>query len=952
MHMSTNDTHRTRGTDLPVGASDSYARLRELFAVAAELNERERAAWIDANVTDADERVALERLLSVDLGEGGYLDIPADEHAARMAADEPLRVEGLIGQRIGMFRLTRLLGKGGMAVVFLGEREDADFHQKAAVKLLRRGLYSEVEQRLFRRERQLLATLEHPNIAHLIDGGVTAAGIPYLVLEYVDGDPLTQHAADRRLDVRQRLDLFLIVCRAVEAAHRALIVHRDIKPSNILVANDGTVKLLDFGIAKLLEDDVENPTIGVFTPDYAAPEQIADAPVTTATDVYALGVLLHELLLGIRPQRGSMRRPSSLAGAVASKHITVPKPALLPRALRGDLDTIVLKCLAVEPEQRYASAGALADDIQRHLAGKPVEAHPPSNWYRARKFVQRHRGSVAITVALALAIIAALGIALWQADVARHEAQRANMVRDFVEDIFSPIQNSVIEAKQTSVHDLLANATTKLDKNTGLAVGERIDLELLFSGLHEKMGEPDQALALASRASKLAESKLSPDDPAALDAEISYAYALLEHDDQAKAEPLLESLKSRIGGRRIIEGMPLVRLYDGLAIVADTKGSHEIALDYERRALDERIAHYGLESAKAATGYNNIAISLNMSGHHDEAIEAFHHSYAIHMAQEGPDSFETAIARRNLAFTELQAGQLRAARADFLAVEPLFDAPPNNKRNRNAAYWQDRCQLAIAMGAEQAKQTCAHALQLTKQVFSPDNVQWNARALRLDAQLKMELGDVDDARRDLQQANSLLTPGGDAVALGIDEYLLAVLDLAGDDSTQAAQGFAKSVDHLGHAFPAYLRVNALSARALACAGTTTPSGATCPKDSLVTARAELDAQGNPWNPLLLPGNIAIARVDLLQGHAGAAANRLNSAVAHAVSEVDATQISLLSARIWLAIAATDAGNCDRATIERQAAVDAIHRSGLDDHPLLAAALAGLRQTKPCGSSAG
>ncbi len=314
-----------------ISGGDRYARLRELFAAAVEVEYAARPAWIAAHVADVGDRVALEGLLAADQSDEGYLDTSADEHVARMAADEALRTEGLIGETIGAFRLTQLLGSGGMAAVFLGEREGGDFRQRVAVKLLRRGLYSEVEQRLFRRERQLLAALDHPHIAHLIDGGVTAGGIPYLVLEYVDGVPITQYAADRRLGVRVRVELFLIVCRAVEAAHRMLIVHRDIKPANILVGGEGTVKLLDFGIAKLLDDDEESPTVGVFTPEYAAPEQLTGAPVTTATDVYALGVLLHELLIGQRPRGNPTRRPSSLAGAGANEHAALPRPDLLQR---------------------------------------------------------------------------------------------------------------------------------------------------------------------------------------------------------------------------------------------------------------------------------------------------------------------------------------------------------------------------------------------------------------------------------------------------------------------------------------------------------------------------------------------------------------------------------------------------------------------------------------------
>ncbi len=943
--MAAQDTNPTRDTDFAATASDSYARLRELFAAASELAGDERARWISANVPDAGERVALERLLSFDLYEDGYFEIPLDEHAARMAVEEPMRADGLIGEHIGAFRLTQLLGQGGMAAVFLGERE-GDFQQRVAIKLLRRGLYSEIEQRLFRRERQLLAGLDHPNIARLIDGGVTAAGIPYLIIEYVDGIAITRHAAVHRLDVGARLELFLVVCRAVEAAHRALIVHRDIKPANILVASDGTVKLLDFGIAKLLEDDGENATVGVFTPEYAAPEQIANAAVTTATDVFALGVLLHELLLGERPQRHPLRRPSQSVGA-AAKHISVSKPALLERTLRGDLDTIVLKCLAEEPEQRYASAGALADDVQRYLSGRPVEAHPPSRCYRARKFLRRHRASAMVTAVLAISILAALAIALWQANIARYEAARAGRVRDFMEGMFAPIENSVIEARQTSVHDLLANATEKLHRNSELTVAERIDLQLLFSRLHEKMGEPDEAQALAQQAAQLAETKLSAGDPEALAAEISYAYALLEHDDQARAEPMLKSLEARVSGRPILQGVPLVVLYDGLAEIADMHGNHEIALGHERRALQERLVQSGPDSASAATGYNNVAISLDLSGHHVEAIEAFRHSYAIHLKEEGPDSLETANARNNLAMAELQAGRLRAAREDFVAVEPLYEAAPNNRRNRYARYWQDRCQLVIAIGGAETKPTCDRAMQVTKQILGPGEVAWTARALRLDAQAKLDLGDLEGSRRDLEQANALITPGGDPVALGIDDYLLAELDFAQGDSAAAAQGFAHSVERIGHAFPEYLRLRVLATQALACASATGLSVTVCPLNAAAVARKELDAYGNPWNPWLLPAHIAIARIDLDSGHPQAAIVRLRSAIEHAGPEVDAAQIHLLAARIWLVIAEAGANHCDQAIADWRAAVETIRANNLEHHFLLSIPLTALRATPTC-----
>ena len=934
------DNSVTGNVDLTVALGDTYARLRTLFAEVLDIEPAQRDAWLENNVADAEECAALRRLLAADNSTGGYFDVPLQAHVASMDAAEPLQADGLIGTRIGAFRLVRLLGRGGMAVVFLGERDDGDFRQQAAVKLLRRGLYSEVEQRLFRRERQLLAALEHPNIARVIDGGVTASGVPYLVLEYVDGVPITIHSVMRGLTVREQLELFLIVCRAVEAAHRGLIVHRDIKPSNILVTPAGDVKLLDFGIAKLLADDTDLPTVGACTPEYAAPEQLARTAVTTATDVYALGVLLHELLIGRRPA-SPPRRPSQEAQAFA------PSSAMA-LALRGDLDTILLKCLDEEPTRRYASAGALASDIERHLAGKPVEAHPPSRWYRTRKFVGRHRAGVAFGAIFLVALLGALAFALWQTSVARYESARANRVKDFVEDMFAPIDNSVIEAKQTTLHDLLAQATQKLDRNTELAVGERVDLQMLFSRLHEKMGESDRALALAQQAAEQARSQLGPDDSETIAAQMAYAYALLEHEDLTHATPLLQELQSRVRGGARVTGMPLIQLYDALAELADRRGAHAEALDDERRALEERIAQFGAESAKTATGYNNVAISLDLSGHHAEAIDAFRRSYAIHLAHEGADSFETANARNNLATAELQIGRLQAARADFLAVEPLYEAAPNNKRNRNALYWQNRCLLAIAIGGAAEKPTCEHAARAADQILPATATRWRARGLRLDAQMRSDLGDFVTAREDLRKADALLGESGDAFTLGVHDYLRAELDAHEGDAMQSATGFAHAIERIAHSSPEYARLNALAALALACVGARGVDQSICPADAATQAQTELDAYDNRWNPWLLPAHIALARIDLDAGRSEAASRRLRQSIAAAKSEVDPAQLNLLLAQAWLVVVERRGGHCESSGASVH---EAARAQGIENHPLLSAAFGAIDSAAACASAA-
>jgi len=535
---------------LTTGGGDAIARLRLLFDIALDIPAADRAAWILRNVAEPGDRETLQRLLAAadEIG-GGFLDTPVSEHASTLAADSVL-AESLVGQRIGVFRLVRLLGKGGMAAVFLGSRESGDFRQDVAIKLLRRGLYSEIEQRLFLRERRVLASLNHPNIARLIDGGLTDAGVPYLVMDYVDGTPITQHADARALDVRARLTLFLTVCRAVEAAHRALIVHRDIKPSNILVASDGTVKLLDFGIAKLLEDNVEGATIGVFTPDYAAPEQIAGKVVTTATDVYALGVLLHELLLGTRPGR-MPRRPSALADANGD--------AALHRRLRGDLDNILLKALEPEPDRRYASAGALADDIERHLAGLPVAAHPPSRWYRTRKFVARHKGGVLTTAAFLLAIVAALGLALWQARIARQEAMRANVVRDFVISIFKSAGVDLPKDKRPSADDLVEQAARRLIEDSDLPAATRVDLLLALARVSISVGAHDRAIGLLDAATPL----VGADDARVLDIKVARAQALDGKSEPAGVIALLDPLRGEMLARHDETG------YAGIVVLGD-----------------------------------------------------------------------------------------------------------------------------------------------------------------------------------------------------------------------------------------------------------------------------------------------------------------------------------------------------------------------------------------------
>jgi eukaryotic-like serine/threonine-protein kinase len=390
----------------------------------------------------ADELSALLHRQSV-IEEQGFLD--------GLATLLPVEPE-LAGRPIGSYRLERLLGRGGMGAVWLAQRSDGQYAGRAAVKLLNLSLLGPAGTERFKREGSALARLTHPNIARLLDAGVTSEGQPYLVLEYVEGQPIDRWCETSALDVRSRVRLFLQVLDAVAHAHSKLILHRDLKPPNILVTADGQVKLLDFGIAKLMdEEQLRSPATALtqfpgraFTPEYAAPEQVEGAEVTTATDVYALGVLLYALLTLRHPTADPSQTPVDQLRAVVDSN-PVP-PSATVRELRGDLDNIIAKALKKLPAERYRTVAALGDDLQRYLNMQPVSARADSIAYRFGRFVARNRAAVSAITAVALAIILATGVSMWQAheagvqrDHARALSARNNAVVDFVSSVLTEV---------------------------------------------------------------------------------------------------------------------------------------------------------------------------------------------------------------------------------------------------------------------------------------------------------------------------------------------------------------------------------------------------------------------------------------------------------------------------------------------------------------------------------
>lgn len=491
---------------------------KRLFQEAIELPEPDRGAFLDrSSAGDGTLRAEAAALLAAHAAAGDRFEGPAAAVAAawRVAGDDDDTPE-----RVGPYRLQRLLGRGGMGNVYLGLREGDELAQAVAVKVIRRGMDSAVIVRRFHNERQILASLHHPSIARLLEGGTTEVGLPFFVMEYIDGQPLDLFCESRGLSTEKRLRLFLEVCGAVQYAHQKLVVHRDLKPSNILVTPDGVPKLLDFGIARILDPQAEPGALDLtaidrpLTPEYASPEQVRGEAMTTASDVYSLGVVLYRLLTGRPPYQLSTRSseeilrvvnetvPERPSAAVGRAGAPAERRAELRRRLAGDLDNIVLKALHKDPARRYASADQLADDLIRHLKGFPVRARPDALSYRVGKFIGRHRVAVLATSVAALALIATTGLALWQAEVARSQ-------RSLAEARFNDLRK-LAHTVIFEMHDAIATLPGSTPARQLLVTGA---LEYLDGLAGEQSGDASLQREMAGAYDRVAEVQGSPTSP-------------------------------------------------------------------------------------------------------------------------------------------------------------------------------------------------------------------------------------------------------------------------------------------------------------------------------------------------------------------------------------------------------------------------------------------------------
>ncbi len=782
-----------------------WSQIDALFQEALDLPADERPALLERScVGDAELRSAVEKLLRSTedtvpmLEPGGALRGPLWDKVA----EELLPPEAAApGRRVGPYRVVREIGSGGMAEVYLAERADEQFEQQVALKLIQPGRLNAETVRRFEQERQIVASLNHPHIARLLDGGLTDDERPYFAMEYVDGQPVDRYCDDRRLTVEERLELFLVVARAVHYAHKNLLVHRDLKPANIYVTADGQVKLLDFGIAKLLDDEMGVTRTASYwmTPEYASPEQLSGLPATTATDQYQLGFLLFELLTGRRPFEHARQNLVEMVRAICEEAPPPPSTVVNPdavgrdvvgrdaapdatraaarrttqerlqRRLRGDLDAIVSKALAKQPEARYASIENLIEDVERLLSGLPVQARENTWGYRTQKFIRRHRLAVAAAATFVLLILGYAATVTVQSrqiarqrDLAEAAAERAERVKGFLIGLFESADPFRSPGEEITARQLLDQGAERVERELGADPGVGAELMRVIGRIYSRLGAYDRARPLLEKA--------------------------------------LETHRQLYGAAHLEVAQDL----NDLATVIRDLGDYTAAERMHREALEIRRQLLGEEHPKVAGSLHNLARVLEIRGDWDEAEALLRRALAMDRR------FHRGDLHRDVSFDLQSLGDLLAERGRTNEAEALVRQALGIRRrlfgDLHPAVASSLRQLAALErrkgDPETAEALARQALDIHRRVLGSDH---REVALDLDelAQALALEGDLEAAERSLREALTTFRRSldGDHRLVALATAHLGEIHLARGDPQVATALFARALDTLSGQLP-------------------------------------------------------------------------------------------------------------------------------------------------------
>lgn len=764
---------------------EQWRALSPYLDEALTLSGEARVVWMEAlRARDSALASQLETLL---------LEHQAAQQQGFLEKAPTLSSESLhfAGQALGAYKLISPIGQGGMGIVWLAERSDGRFERRVAVKVLNVALVGREGEERFKREGAILGRLSHPHIAKLLDAGLTENGNPYLVLEHVEGEPIDRYCDQRRLDVGARVRLFLDVLDAVAHAHANLIVHRDIKPSNVLVSKDGDVKLLDFGIAKLLQGEGQEAAATLLTreggspltPEYAAPEQVTGGPVTTATDVYSLGVLFYLLLGGQHPAGSGARSPAALfkaivetepprlsavagsiaagAGSTVAAHRGTTSDKL-GRALRGDLDTIAATALKKNPEERYSSVAAFADDLARYLKQEPISARPDTFTYRTVKFVRRNRTAVILASLALIAILAGLVGTLLQARTAQHqrdaalrERDRATRITEFMTDMFKVSNPSQARGESITAREILDKAAQRIE--TGLAKDPEAQAHMMYvmAEVYDNLGLIADTRSLVERAAELQRRVLGPENPETLASMDLLGKTLVKQGRFAEAETLQRatiSARTRVLGPEHPDTLHSMIL---LARVLSSQGKHAEAdkLGHEAVNIERRVL--GPEDHQTLILINNLVSVLwaeRDQKHYAEAESLQREAIAIERRVLGPEHPDTLNGLINLGVILNRRGQYADAERVYREILPIH-SHVLGPEHANTLILRDSLASALA---KQARYQEAEALfrenrAIQKRVLGPEHPYTATSTYNLACLAAMQ-GRPDEALSLLKQA--------------------------------------------------------------------------------------------------------------------------------------------------------------------------------------------------------
>ena len=755
---------------------DRFLRADALFDAVLDIPTSEQDAYLVAAA--GDDPALLEdvrQLLAAHRASGDFLENAVRPDGAALLRDS-WNAASSTPARVGPFRVVREIGRGGMGAVYLAERDDAQFEQRVALKVVR-GLGADASLvRRFREERQILARLEHRHIARLLDGGVTDDGTPWFAMEFIEGERIDDWCDARFLSVEARLRLFEATCEAVQYAHSQLVVHRDLKPSNIMVTGTGELKLLDFGVAKLLsaENSEATQTALAMTPQYAAPEQVRGQPVTTATDIYALGVLLYELLTGKRPYDVSQRTPAEVERIVCGVESARPSTTFdgedgvdrarrrattserLTRRLRGDLDTIVAKAMKKDPAERYSTVAALAEDVRRHLQHETISARPDSATYKAAKFVRRHRGGVALATAVAFGLVIVMLREYRLRNLAEAETRTAHAVEQYLLTVFGtadPFLPNDSSAAGATARELLDRGTARLDTALATEPQVRSRIRTALGRIYANLGLYDQATRQLELA--LSEQRTLSGERIAAVAAILDELGLLR-DRQGRIDEADSLLSMALERYRGLSGDPdsaTAATLEHLSEVRREQNEFPSAEALIREALAIRRALHGDSALATSISQQMLAEVLHDQGNDSAAAPLYREALATREKVVGRNHPLVAKTLFNFALTERRLGHIAASESLYrrtLDIQRRTLGPdhPNVASTLNGL--ADLLQKA-ASRSDEAEALLRQALDINRRTLGEHHVEVSTNLGNL-AVIVRERGDYAEAERLLRQA--------------------------------------------------------------------------------------------------------------------------------------------------------------------------------------------------------